>query len=409
MTETVPARRPNDLQLIVKPVTAEAAEPQQMAAPAPPMAQEVPPKKRRSLIMPVILLAVLGFAAYKGYHYFVEGRFLETTDDAYIKADTAVLAAKISGFVVSVPVAENVAVKAGDVLATIDDGDYVLAVKAAENKRLTQDASLVRLDKQAEAQASAVEQAKAALSAAEADAQRAATTFSRVNPLVQSGSVTRAALDTATADRDRSAASVIGAQAAVVSAEAALSVVKAQRGEAEAARRELDTAVEKAKRDLSFTIVRAPFDGVVGNRAAQVGQLVQPGSRLMAVVPLSQAYIEANFKETQLSRILLGQKADLEIDALPGKKIEGTVVGVSPASGAEFSLLPPENATGNFTKIVQRIPVRISIPEKLMQEGHMRPGLSVSVSVRTRDENLPKPSVLDALGLGGWFGPKAKP
>jgi len=391
--QPVPVRSENVPQII-----------EQKPVQAPPAPQSQKARSKSSIILPLIILGVIGFGAYKAYGYFVEGRFLVTTDDAYIKADTATISAKIPGYVTTVQVANNAVVKQGDLLVTLDAGDYQLALDAAKTKRDTLDATLVRLDRQGEAAASAVEQAKAQLAAAEADAQRAIVTFSRINPLVQSGSATRSALDTATADRDHSAASVIGARAAVTSAEAALAVAKAQKGEAVATRKELDTMVDKAIRDLSFVEIRAPFDGVIGNRAAQVGQYVQTGTRLLAVVPVDKAYIEANFKETQLARILPGQRVDVEIDALPGQKIEGLVQGVSPASGAEFSLLPPENATGNFTKIVQRIPVRISLPPEVKLGGNLRPGLSVTVAVRTRDETVPKPSLFRSLGLAGIFG-----
>ena len=159
------------------------------------------------------------------------------------------------------------------------------------------------------------------------------------------------------------------------------------------------TALAKAKRDLSFTRVVAPFDGVVGNKAAEVGNFVQPGTRLMALVPLNASYVDANFKETQLADIKPGQKVDVAIDALDGKTVEGVVSSISPASGSEFSLLPPDNATGNFTKVVQRVAVRITFPEDVLKEVPLRPGLSVVATVHTRDPDAPKPTLLGALGL----------
>jgi len=367
--------------------------------------QVMPPKgKRRSFVLPLVLLAAIGFGGYKGYQYFVEGRFLVTTDDAYVKADISVIAAKVSGYIASVPVAENASVKAGALLATIDDGDYQLALKAAKDKLQTQDATLARMDKQAEAQGSAIAQAQAQLVAAQADQERAAASFARTDTLVGNGTSTRAALDLAKADRDRTNAAVIGAQAAIASAQAALQVLQAQKQEMVAIRNELLTAQAKAEHDLSFTKVYAPFDGVIGNRAAQPGQFVGPGTRLMALVPLEGIYIEANFKETQLGPLKAGQKVDLVVDALSGRTIMGVVQGLAPASGSEFSLLPPENATGNFTKIVQRVPVRINVPADVAREGVLRPGLSVAVSVHTRDESQPKPTILGALGLNRLFG-----
>ena len=175
--------------------------------------------------------------------------------------------------------------------------------------------------------------------------------------------------------------------------------LKAQRDEATRQRAELVTALDKAERDLSFTRVVAPFDGVVGNKAAEVGNFVQPGTRLMALVPLNASYVDANFKETQLADIKPGQKVDVAIDALDGKTVEGVVSSISPASGSEFSLLPPDNATGNFTKVVQRVAVRITFPEDVLKEVPLRPGLSVVATVHTRDPDAPKPTLLGALGL----------
>jgi membrane fusion protein (multidrug efflux system) len=179
---------------------------------------------------------------------------------------------------------------------------------------------------------------------------------------------------------------VQGAQAGVEAAETNSDVLKAQQGEAAQTLKQLQTALAKAERDLSFTIIRAPFDGVIGNRAVQTGDYVQPGQRLASLVPLDAVYIDANFKETQLAKLKPGQRVSLAVDALPGRTLEGTVVSVAPASGSVFSLLPPDNATGNFTKIVQRVPVRIEVPVDLAAKELLRPGMSVVVSVNTKED-----------------------
>ena len=363
----------------------------------------LPPKRsKKRILLPVILMAAIGGGGYEGYRWFVEGRFLVSTDDAYVKADMSTIAAKVGGYVATVPIVQNVHVKQGDVLATIDDGDYRNAVDAAEARIATQDATVVRMGRQVEAQGATIDQTKAALLSAKAEATRTSLEYDRAKSLVQSTFGTQQRLDTALADRDRAAASVASAVAAVSASEANLDVLKAQQVEASKTRGELETTLARANRDLSFTVIRAPFDGIIGNKAVQPGQYVQTGTRLLSLVPLNSAYVEANFKETQIDRLLPGQKVTIKPDAFSARAIEGSVESVAPASGAEFSMLPPENATGNFTKVVQRVPVRIAVPAEVANEGFLRPGLSVEVEVHTRDESLPRPSLLSALGLDAF-------
>ena len=382
------------------------------AVPAP-VAMAKPRRGIRSLILPAILLAGVGYGGMKAYDWFVEGRFLVTTDDAYIGADTAIITAKVAGHVALMAVADNTAVRAGDLLVKIDDGDYRLAVDAAKNKIATQDATIARIGQQVEAQRAVIAQtqgqleaARATLLANQADRERAALEYDRAQKLAATSFGSQQRLEQAAADRARTAAGMVGANANIGAAEAAengakanLDVLAAQKVEAERLRGELETALAKAERDLSFTTITAPFDGVVGNRAAQLGEYVQPGARLLALVPLANAYVDANFKETQLGTIHPGQKVDVAVDSLDGRVVEGVVISVAPASGSMFSLLPPDNATGNFTKVVQRVAVRIALPADALAKGDLRPGQSVVASVRTRDENLPKPTLLGALGL----------
>ena len=376
----------------------------------------------RRFILPIILIAGLGYGANMAYQWFVEGRFIVSTDDAYVGADTAIIAAKVSGHIAEVAVAQNQFVHAGDLLVRIDDGDYKLAVEAAKGKIETQDATIARIARQVESQKAVIAQAEAQILAvraqresAEADQQRAALEFDRSQKLAQSSFGSQQRLEQATADKARTAAVLAGAGASMASAEAALSgakanydVLQAQKLEAERTRAELVTAKEKAERDLSFTRIVAPFDGVVGNKAVELGQYAQPGGRLLAVVALDSVYVDANFKETQLANIHPGQKVDVAVDAWGGKVIPGVVKSVSPASGAQFSLLPPDNATGNFTKVVQRVAVRITLAPEALQDNALRPGLSVVASVRTRDESQPKPTLLGSLGLGA-YAPGTRP
>jgi membrane fusion protein (multidrug efflux system) len=338
---------------------------------------------RRKVLMAVLALAMAG-GLYYGSYWWTEGRFLVSTDDAYVKADLSVISAKVAGNITAVPVKENAAVKAGDTLAQIDVRDYQIAVDAARNKLGTQEATIQRLRQQAIAQGAVIDQAKAQVLSSKASSVRAIADFDRAQTLARQefGSVQR--LDQARADRDQSQAAVKAAEAAQASAEANLTVLNAQVREAEGVRAELRTSVDKALLDLSYTTVKAAFDGIVGNKAVQVGQYVQPGTRLLALVPLDTAYIEANYKETQLDGIRPGQPADVAVDAAGGRVFHGVVESIAPASGAQYSLLPPENATGNFTKIVQRVPVRIRVEGDAIRQGALRPGLSVVTYVNTK-------------------------
>jgi membrane fusion protein (multidrug efflux system) len=343
------------------------------------------PRSRKKPVIALVLAAALAAGAYEGYGWWTNGRFMVSTDDAYVQADITILAAKVSGYVSTVAVSNNQHVKAGDLVAKIDDGDYRLALRSAQDKLATQQSTIARIGQQVEAAKAAIAQAAAQVEAAQADAARAAADFVRQQQLAQSDFASRARFDQAKADRDRTEASVRSAQAALVAARANVDVLAAQATEAQRVASELQTAVDRAERDLSFTEIRAPVDGVVGNKAVEVGTFVQPGARLAALVPLESVHVDANFKETQIASLLPGQHVHIEVDAYPGKDIGGTVESVSPAAGSVFSLLPAENATGNFTKIVQRVPVRIAVTPDAANEGILRPGMSVIVSIDSRE------------------------
>ncbi|WP_027487847.1 HlyD family secretion protein [Allorhizobium undicola] len=344
-------------------------------------------KKRRGLVLPIIGLLVLAGGGYYGYNWWTEGRFLVSTDDAYIGGDIAVISPKVTGYVSAVPVKENQEVKAGDVLVTLDDGDYRIALDQARSELATQKLTVSRIDAQIKGGEASLEQARAQKLAYDATLQQAELNFKRITDLQAQSVVSRAELDTATSTLATSKANVAASIASIASAQAAVDVLRAQRDEAESGIRTSEIAVQKAERDLSFTVLRAPYDGVVGNLGVQVGDLVSSGKRLAALVPVHDLYIDANFKETQIADIKPGAKARLHVDAYGDKPLEGTVVSLAPGSGAVFSVLPPENATGNFTKVIQRLPVRIAIPADALKEGHLRAGLSVVVDVDTRSGN----------------------
>jgi membrane fusion protein (multidrug efflux system) len=342
-------------------------------------------RSQRKILAAVAAIALLAGGGWYGHHWWTVGRFIISTDDAYVGADNTTLATKVSGYLSSVPVQNNAHVRAGDVIATIDDSDYRLAVDSARDKAATQQASIDRIGRQIDAQRAAVDQAKAQLASAQAAAVRTEQELDRQQALASREFASRQRLEQAKADRDQAVAGVSSAKAAVDAALATVEVLRAQQEEAGRTLKELKTALTKAERDLSFTVIRAPFDGVIGNRAVQTGDYVQPSQRLASLVPLDAVYIDANFKETQLAGLRPGQRVAISVDALRGRKVEGTIASVAPASGSVFSLLPPDNATGNFTKIVQRVAVRISIPTDVAAEELLRPGMSVVVSVNTKD------------------------
>jgi membrane fusion protein (multidrug efflux system) len=343
-----------------------------------------PRSSRKRLVIAAVLLAVVAGSGYEGYGWWTNGRFMVSTDDAYVQADITILAAKASGYVASVEVENNARVEAGQVIARLDDVDYRLAVQAAQDKLATQQSAITRIGRQIEAAEAATTQADAQIAAARADAERSVADYQRQLQLSQSDFASRARLEQAKADRDRAAANVKGAEASLVAARANVAVLKAQQGEAERLASEYRTALARAERDLSFTVIRAPVAGVLGNRAVEVGAYVQPGTRLGALVPLSSVHVDANFKETQLASIRPGETVEIEVDAFGGRHFSGRVESVAPASGATFSLLPPENATGNFTKIVQRVPVRIALDPEALKDAVLRPGMSVVARVDTR-------------------------
>ncbi|WAJ28817.1 HlyD family secretion protein [Antarcticirhabdus aurantiaca] len=363
-------------------------------ASATPAATGAPaPKKRRSVIKPILLLAVLAAGGTAGFHYgreyWLDGRFLVSTDDAYVAADMTILSPKISGYVDAVLVSENARVRAGDALVRIDTGDYDLALRQAEAKLDTERAAIASLQAQRKAADAQVGEAEANRQAANATLDQAQLDYGRAASLAKSGAGAKSQLDQATSALQTARAKLAGAEAAIASAKANVGVLDAQVGEARNVLGELELARDKATRDLGFAVLTAPYDGIVGNLAVQPGDFVSAGKRLAAIVPANGVFIDANFKETQLQHIVAGEEVRIEIDALPGRELTGKVVSLSPASGSVFSLLPPDNATGNFTKVVQRVPVRIAVDHGPEMAQLLRPGLSATVAVDTRTAPLP--------------------
>ncbi|MBB3463935.1 HlyD family secretion protein [Rhizobium sp. BK377] len=376
----------------VKAEAAAPAEALKAEAPQTAPAQSSPavapvaaaPKKRRSFVLPVVVLALLAGAGWYGYEWWTNGRFLVSTDDAYIEGDIATISPKVTGYVAKVNVVANQEVKAGDVLAALDNGDYQNALDQANAQIETEQLSLSRIDAQIEGARASLVQAQAQKTALEATVRGAEIKQKRQSDLQAKSVGTTADLDDANTALDQAKANLAGGDANIVAAQANIAILEAQRKEAEGSVRTLEIQRDKAARDLSFTVLKAPYDGVVGNRSVQEGDLVSPGQRLMALVPTRQLYIDANFKETQIQHLVAGSKVNVHVDAYSDYPVVGTVESISPASGSVFSMLPPENATGNFTKIIQRVPVRIALPQDALDSGRLRAGLSVVVDVDTR-------------------------
>ncbi len=371
------------------PVSESAAPSGEPAlAPTGSLAADAPAPAPKRDLRPILIVAaaavVLAGGGWFGYDWWTTGRFIVSTDDAYVGADTSTVTSKITGYVRSVPAPDNAHVRAGDPLVVLDDADYRIALSAAEAQIATARATVARIGEQIVAGQAAVASAEAQLASAGAAADNAAAQFDRVNALEGRGFATTAALDTARTARDQATQAVAAANAALAAARANVAVVTAQKTEAERALDQYKLARDQAQLNLDHTVIRAPFDGVVGNGAAEPGEFVQPGQRLLALVPTDAVYVDANFKETQLAELKPGQSVAVTVDAYPGLRIEGTVASIAPASGSEFSLLPPDNATGNFTKIVQRVAVRVRLPADVAEQGLIRPGMSVVAAVDTR-------------------------
>ena len=375
----------------LKPAQSEQLAPKPALVP-PQAAQISLPAKKPSTLRRIILgsvaLVALGFALDYGYGWLTLGRFQISTDDSYVKADTSILSAKVAGLVIETPVLNNTKVKAGDVLLKLDAADYETAVASAKAKMATQTAALAVIAQQKLAQAAQIASAEAQIQSAKSTELNAAQTQRRASQLVKTDAGSLQALDDATRGRDTAFAGIAVAQANLTAAQAQVAVLSANADQAKTAMGELQVGLDKANRDLASAEVRAPFDGVVANRAVATGQYVMPGTNLIALVPVSKSFIIANFKETQLVDLHPGQKVAITIDAYKGQTFEGKVLSLSPASGAEFSMLPPDNATGNFTKITQRFPVKIVVAEDVSLR--LRPGMSVAVSVDRRDTGTDK-------------------
>lgn len=350
-----------------------------------PATKALPPKRshvKRVALAVSLLVAGLGLVKL-AHTWWTVGRFVESTDDAYVGGDVTVIAPKVAGFILKLAVRDNQQVHAGDLLLKLDDRDYVSALAKAEAAVAIQKAALTNLNATRHLQEAVVAQAQATITAAEAEIVRTRDDQARFNKLLRGAAVS--VQESQKADAEFKEAVAVGekSRAALTATQRQVVVIDSQIQQAQAALEQANAERELARLNLSYTELRAPVDGTVGNRSAQIGAYATAGSQLLSIVPARGLWIDANFKESQLARIRPGFPVLVKVDSIPGSKFRGEVASVAPATGAQFSVLPPENATGNFTKIVQRVAVRIVLVDEAEARGQLRPGLSVVAKINT--------------------------
>lgn len=340
----------------------------------------------RKVVGLVVVLTVLVVGGQFGQHWWQHGRFIQSTNNAYVQSEITPVSPKVAGYVSELLIADHQKVAKGDVLLRIEDQEYREQVLATEAELDLIVAEFTSIKERQVLQAHLVSQAEADIQIALAELGRARSDLTRAERLSRTGNTTKQSYDSSLAGFGQAEGMLSRAQAHLAATTAQISILDAEAEKLKAQQRRTDAELNILKIQVSHTIIKAPISGIVGNRAVRVGQLVEPGRFLMAIVPLENVWIEANFKETQLANVEVGQQVEIKVDTYKGTPIRGVVASVSPASGAEFSILPPQNATGNFTKIVQRIPVRIEIEPGHPMIGHLRSGMSTTVSINTKSD-----------------------
>lgn len=343
------------------------------------------PKTKKTRKAPMIATAImLSLGLLGGSYWFGYGQYFESTDNAYLQGDITNISPKVSGYIVKSYVVDNQTVKQGDLLVEIDDRDFQAALDQAIAHLSVTKASVDNLIAQQNLQHSQINQAQSRVDSAQAEYDRAIQQVARSRSLLKRNYASQDEVDSMLAQQKVTRAELEEAKANLVASNDQLAVIASQIKQAQASVTEAQAQLEQAQLNIDYTKIYAPADGIIGKRSVRQGLLVQAGTPLMSLVPNNQIWIEANFKETQLSGIHKGQKVTVELDAFPGQPLEGVVDSFSPATGAKFALLPPENATGNFTKIVQRVPVKIVLPADNALQGRLLPGLSVVATIDTR-------------------------
>jgi membrane fusion protein (multidrug efflux system) len=339
--------------------------------------------RKRLALSSAALLGAFAIAWY-GYGWWTVGRFIESTDDAYVGGDITVIAPKVPGFIANVAVTDNQPVHAGDLLIKLDDRDYQAALAKAAAAVATQQATLANLEANRRLQQAVIAQARAELSATAAEIARAKYDVDRYRSLAADQFASQQRFQQADADYQKAVAADFKARAALEAAQRQLDVIETQKQQTLAALSGAIADRDTAQLNLGYTELRAPIDGTIGNRSARTGAYATVGAQLISLVPAHGLWVDANFKENQLAHMHPGLPATIEADVLPSQIFHGHVASLAPATGAMFSVLPPENATGNFTKIVQRVPVRVLLDGDAANLGLLRPGLSVNAAVDQR-------------------------
>ncbi len=334
--------------------------------------------------------AAIGSVVYvaSDWDSWVSNRAIQSTQNAFVKSEPAVLSARVSGYVRQLPVTDYQTVKAGDLIAEIESDAYAISVKAAEASLAKAQAVLDNLANEEAQQRATIAQAEASLRVTEASLTQSQHDYDRQSQLVANGSVSRKSFDDAEATLASAKASRDAAVAALSLARRQLNTLAGQRAQLIADRDAAAASLASAKLELGYTRIVAPFDGVLGRRNVQIGSLVASGTQIVTIVPLTRPYVIANYKETQLKNVHAGQPVDVAVDALPGQTFHGRVEQISPMSGNESSLVPTDNATGNFTKVVQRIPLRIELEPGQPDLELLRAGMSASTRIDTHGSQV---------------------
>jgi membrane fusion protein, multidrug efflux system len=357
--------------------------------------RRIKPEQLKRLFGLSVSAAILAIAAAVAILFasrwdaWVGAHVAQTTDDAYVKGDLTPLSAKIEGYLTKVPINDFQRVKADELLVEIEDDDYKARVDQAEADVAAAEATIENLKSRKAEQRAQIAAAQSAITATQVDVERTRLEEVRQQNLVASTYGTRQRLEQATADEKRFQATLARGRDELEAQRSQMAVLDTQELQLRADLKSRQAVLALARITLGYTRIVSPVDGMVGERGVRTGQYVRPGMQVISVVPLDTVWVVANFKETQLTRVAIGQPASITVDTFPGVVVTGHVDSISPASGSQFSLLPPDNATGNFTKVVQRIPVKIVLDRGHPLFGRLLPGMSVIATIHTDKPAVP--------------------